>query len=220
MRKRVLLPAVAVALTACQDPGQPLGLDRTAPAPSFAVASATGPETRITMDAGSQMSPVISGDRIAFQHIHYKPEYGRWSGDNFVYDLAGGTEWTQITDGHIVGGAAVSGDRIVWTDYRDGNGDIYMYELSETTPEEKVDLLSAAVSGLIDAGLLDQGGNGLLGLLDVVLTSVQNDRPSTIKQLNAFINAVEGLINGGPLTAEQGQPLIDAAQSLIDQLSA
>ena len=86
-------------------------------------------------------------------------------------------------------------------------------------PLERIDLLIADVQALIDANVLDLEGNGLLGILGAARASVQTDRPSSVAQLNAFINAVEGFISGGLLTAEQGQPLIDAAQSIIDQLS-
>ena len=82
-----------------------------------------------------------------------------------------------------------------------------------------IDLLIGDVQDLIDAAVLDQEGNGLLGILNLALGSVQDNPRSAIPQLNAFITAVEGFISGGLLTAEQGQPLIAAAQSIIDELS-
>ena len=87
-------------------------------------------------------------------------------------------------------------------------------------PQERIGLLIGDVQDLIDANVLDQGGNGLLAILSAALGSVQNNRPSALAQLNAFITAVEGFISGGLLTAFRGQPLIDAALSIINQLSA
>ncbi len=91
--------------------------------------------------------------------------------------------------------------------------------LTVKSPEALINLLIGEVQDLIDANVLNQAGNGLLAILDTVLSGVQNDRPSALAQLNAFINAVEGFISGGLLTAEQGQALIDAVQSIIDQLN-
>ena len=82
-----------------------------------------------------------------------------------------------------------------------------------------LDLLIGEVQDLIDANVLDPEGNGLLGILNAVLSGVQNDRPSAVAQLNAFIRAVEGFISGGLLTAGEGQPLIGTAQVAIDQLN-
>lgn len=52
----------------------------------------------------------------------------------------------------------------------------------------------------------------------VVLFEARHDVES--KVLQAFINQVSGLIDAGVLTEAEGQPLIDAAQSVIDALNA
>ena len=97
----------------------------------------------------------------------------------------------------------------------DGHLDLLLTE----PPEALINLLIGEVQDLIDANVLDQGGNGLLAILDTVLSGVQNDRPSAVAQLNAFIRAVEGFISGGLLTPGEGQPLIGTAQVAIDQLN-
>ena len=56
--------------------------------------------------------------------------------------------------------------------------------------------------------------------LESVLASL--DRKNTTvanKMLQGFINQIEGLIQAGRLSSTDGQLLIDAAQSVIDQLN-
>ena len=43
---------------------------------------------------------------------------------------------------------------------------------------------------------------------------------AAINQLQAFINQVNAFINAGTLSQTEAQPLIDAAQAIIDLLSA
>ena len=53
----------------------------------------------------------------------------------------------------------------------------------------------------------------VLARLDRKNTTVAN------KMLQGFINQIEGLIQAGRLSSTDGQLLIDAAQSVIDQLN-
>jgi hypothetical protein len=77
--------------------------------------------------------------------------------------------------------------------------------------------LRSFVEILAARGLLNAGQeNSLLSKLDNYSEAWGADRPSAPKILAAFINEVEALINGGVLTVEQGQPLIDTAQALIE----
>jgi hypothetical protein len=43
---------------------------------------------------------------------------------------------------------------------------------------------------------------------------------AAINLLVAFQNEVQAMVTGGTLTLEQGQPLVNTAQTAIDQLSA
>ena len=111
--------------------------------------------------------------------------------------------------------------QVVGTSYADVSEERHatIWTVVTLTVQEQLQVLTDLVQGLIDANVLEQEGNGLLGILAAALASVENDRPSATAQLNAFIRAVEGFISGGLLTAEQGQALIAAMQSIIDQLS-
>ena len=70
---------------------------------------------------------------------------------------------------------------------------------------------------LVAGGSLSEG----LGVsLSAKLKAVDIEKPKQASNvLNAFINHVEALMNTGKLTLEEGQALIDAANSIIEQLN-
>jgi len=76
-------------------------------------------ESIVSIDHG-QVYPAISEDRIVWVDIF---------NDLYLYELSTGKE-TQIVTTSFYYKPAVSGDIILWTDYRNGNSDIYLYDLS------------------------------------------------------------------------------------------
>jgi polyhydroxyalkanoate synthesis regulator phasin len=85
-----------------------------------------------------------------------------------------------------------------------------------------VDDLISIIEELVDSGDLTGGqGNALVVKLENALEKLGDGKTNTaINQLGAFINQVEALVNAGTLTPEEGEALIEAAQFIIDQLSA
>lgn len=80
----------------------------------------TGMETPISIAPEHEYLPAISGNRIVWNDQN---------GNVYVYDL------TTDMKTHIGFGAwpDISGDKIVWIDWRFGNPDIYMYDLASDT---------------------------------------------------------------------------------------
>jgi len=78
----------------------------------------------------------------------------------------------------------------------------------------------AAIADLVDTGVLTGGqGNALSGKLEDALDKFNAGKTKpALNKLNAFINQVTALIAGGTLTHPQGDPLIAAAQAIIDQI--
>ena len=88
------------------------------------------------------------------------------------------------------------------------------------TPEENVQDLIDIITDLINTGDIPNGqGTSLLATLNNILNSIQPGNPNAINLLHTFINKVETFIASGKITQEIGQPLIDAAQTVIAQLS-
>ena len=94
----------------------------------------------------------------------------------------------------------------------DGDGFICGVPLI-ATPEAFLNDLIRVVKTV--AVLNDGQANSLVSKLENCLVALDNDRPNTPKMLAAFINEVEGLINGGVLDETSGAPLIDAANEII-----
>ncbi|WP_269849699.1 TolB family protein [Methanosarcina horonobensis] len=95
-----------------------------------------GVETQITANNSSQSNPDIYGECIVWQddrNGYYDPYVYEPNWDIYMYDLSSSTE-TQITTSESnQSRPAIYGDRIVWTDDRNGNYDIYMYNISTST---------------------------------------------------------------------------------------
>jgi beta propeller repeat protein len=91
---------------------------------------------RLSQPPAFEIHPDISGQRIVWTHTYNDPTerlsdtgWHLFDGDIFLYDLTRGTQ-RQITDSGLAACPAISGDRIVWLDFRRSfDGDIYMYDL-------------------------------------------------------------------------------------------
>jgi predicted extracellular nuclease len=105
--------------------------------------------------------------------------------------------------------------------YRASDHDPVIVGLSMTTQAEVGEIMDE-VRLLVDAGILNKGqGNALSMTLGTAIASLDkgNVNPSR-NRLNAFTNQVEAFIRVGILSEAEGQPLIDAANALIDVLSS
>lgn len=93
--------------------------------------------------------------------------------------------------------------------------------LGVTSPQTQIEHLISDVHALVAAGVLNNGqGSALLVKLEHAIQRLDTDNvTAAVNSLQAFINQVNDFIGSGILTAAQGQPLIDAAQAVIDQLN-
>lgn len=92
--------------------------------------------------------------------------------------------------------------------------------LSTADPDERIESMKSDVDDLVSGGTLDHGEGGSLTIkLSVAQKKLgQGNEQAAIGTLNAFINQVLALVNSGRLSEAEGQALVDAAQSVIDQL--
>ncbi|MDA2932434.1 hypothetical protein MYX19_04685 [Nitrospinae bacterium AH-259-F20] len=77
------------------------------------------------------------------------------------------------------------------------------------------------VETLVNSDLLNQGqGNALVAKLGAAIKKLDQGKDNAaINQLEAFINQVSALVKGGVLSDADGQPLINAANTIISELS-
>ena len=104
--------------------------------------------------------------------------------------------------------------------YRASDHDPVVVGMELTTEAEIYELISD-VQKLLDDGVLNGGqANALTSKLDNVLAKLAkgNTKPAA-NQLGAFINQVEAFVNGGILTAEQGDAFIKSTTLLVEALS-
>lgn len=94
--------------------------------------------------------------------------------------------------------------------------------LTPATPDERIESIKSDVGDLAGAGTLNQGESGsLTGKLSVAQKKISQGKiQAAIGVLGSFIFQVEAFVNSERLTPDAGQALIDAAQAVIDQLSA
>ncbi len=89
------------------------------------------------------------------------------------------------------------------------------------TPQEAIVPLINKVEVLVTKGALNQGrGNSLIAKLEDAIQHLnrENEKPA-IKKLEDFISQVNNFIHAEVLLPEEGQPLIDTADDIINQLN-
>ena len=91
---------------------------------------------------------------------------------------------------------------------------------AQTLQEAAQDVIDQ-VADLVTAGVLNAGqGNALTSKLEAVIKKLNQGNTNAAQgQLGAFINQVNAFIKTGKLLPEEGQPLIDAADRILAQLS-
>ena len=108
-----------------------------------------------------------------------------------------------------------------------GNGDYFQHVcLGQNggavlvTPQQATAQILDQVNNLVTGGVLNSGqGNGLGNKLQKAIEKLNAGNTSgAISQLQAFINQVNDFISTGVLTSAQGQPLIDAAQEIVNSI--
>lgn len=99
--------------------------------------------------------PVLSEDSLVFEGVTYYPDTtpgkgGAFSSDVYRFDLVTGKE-SRISSSRTAYRPSVSGPYVVWEDTRNGNPDIYLYDLSKRQEvpltEDPADQKNPRVSG-------------------------------------------------------------------------
>lgn len=180
----------------------------------------TDVETRAVLSTPILFAPGISIVELDIDHDN-KPA---WPDDPddfglvFDLDVAPGTSF-EIDGVSAVTGLSFSslfpGTYSVLTDYVGvGIGTLII----EASPEEQIVILTLHIDDLVDAGILNGGqGNALNTKLQAAFKKLDQGKPDVaVNLLNAFINQMLSFIDDGVLTVDEGEALINAANSIID----
>jgi hypothetical protein len=103
-----------------------------------------------------------------------------------------------------------------------GNNNSASVAYTVITPQEATTSIIDEVAELLGLDVVNVGqATSITRILERVIAQLDRENPSvSVRVLGAFINEVNAFINAGILSPEQGQPLIDAAQEIIDAISA
>ncbi len=88
----------------------------------------TGMASSLTTAPGRQAAPDIAGNLVVWED-----ERSDWRGDVYLFDLSTGSEWPIATGAWYQYEGRVSGNRVVRTDYRNGNADVVLCEFNPAT---------------------------------------------------------------------------------------
>ncbi len=164
----------------------------------------------VTLSFSNQLDPSVADVTAGFTYSYDCTDDG-------TFEISDGNATSHTCD-YAVSGTFTAKGRIK---DKDGEFTDYTVEIIVQTPQEATGSLIDQVEAFIDAEVLSQGeGNALIAKLEAAIKQINKGNSNVaINQLQAFINQVNDFINSGLLTSAQGQPLIDAANAVIDQLS-
>jgi alpha-tubulin suppressor-like RCC1 family protein len=103
-----------------------------------------------------------------------------------------------------------------------GNNNSASVAYTVITPQEATTSIIDEVAELLGLDVVNVGqATSMTRILERVIAQLDRENPSvSVRMLEAFIFKVNAFITAGILSPEQGQPLIDAAQGIIDAISA
>ena len=147
-----------------------------------------GTERQILSDANGVEDLAISGDKVALTKNYYA----------YLYDLTTNTE-RQLTTIATQSNPAISGDKIVWDDYRNTAGicrDIYMYSLDTNTERQitnnPMDQGNPAISGDKIVWGDGRGSNGAQSDIYLYGLATNTERQITTNTSNQWNPAISG----------------------------
>lgn len=189
---------------------------------------ATGNEQQISADPVNQWFPGISGDRIVWTEIYWSVADGAMLAHIYLLDLATGTKQRITTaDAKVTWEdqqrIAISGDRIVWTDHRNGNADIYLFDLSapDATPPTITpppDVSTGNDPGLASAAVNPGSATATDGCSNVVVLGARSDGLALGDPYPVGVTTITWTATdeaGNPASAEQHITVVDVEAPVL-----
>lgn len=188
------------------------GSNRASVGDIYAVNLAADDWTPIALTSGAdyERNPGVSGTYVAYE------SYATGDAGIHLHDLATGTSWVLTTDPAEQYLHAISGTRVVYTDNRNDNLDIYMVELTEGDVPA-IDDIHEVVDGFVaDGSISNYGiGNALHAFLDQIADAIAGgDHAAACSRLAHFIEFVAKKA-GKQIDTAAADELIALAQGLV-----
>lgn len=101
----------------------------------------------VTMEEVDQNDPAVYADTVVWTDWRNSnissDEQALWNADIYMFSISAGEEMQISTDESLQIGPRIYGDRVVWTDTRNGSADIYMYNISSGEESQVIANLSS-----------------------------------------------------------------------------
>ncbi|WP_440955352.1 hypothetical protein ACSAZK_17830 [Methanosarcina sp. Mfa9] len=186
----------------------------------------TQTETQITANESDQKFPKIYGDRIVWMDSRNGGSWSSWPADGnfdlYMYDLSTSREIQVTSNEAYQGDPEIYDNRIVWTDGRNGNQDIYMFTLApavELTPLDRTNDLKAYVENTLSSNMGTK--KALIRDLDESISFLETGKDSeAVLSLEAFINLVDRMNKFNRISAAEADYMITEARGIINQINA
>ena len=177
-----------------------------------------------TVDAGPDAT-IILGNLYSASGSFSDPDPNNWTA-TVDYGDGSGAQPLTLTDNtftldHVYATAGTGTFTVsVAIDDGDGGQGGDMLEVTVLTPQQGTSGLVPQIEDLVARGALNTGqSNALIASLNAAIRQLERGNvPAAINQLQAFIDQVSALVNGGILSPEDGQPLIAAANEIVAAL--
>ena len=97
---------------------------------------------------------------------------------------------------------------------------VLSFRIEILSEEQQIDNVLGQIDDLGDSGMLNGGQvNSMSRKLTAVLSKLERGQSKpAVNQLLAFVHQVESLVDEGVLRPEEGQPLIDAVEDILDSI--
>jgi len=166
-----------------------------------------------TTSSFQQQFPRIYGSLVVWE------DFRNQSGDLYGYDLSTRTEIVIANGSSNQWDAAVDGLSVAFTDYRNGNLDVYVKRPpAGQRALEALDLLAAlVVSFNLEQGISNSLDTKLTNIQEALNAANAGQRQDAANLLQAFINSVEAQ-RGKQLTSAQADELIALARRILGLL--
>lgn len=139
-----------------------------------------------------------------------------------MYDLSTSREIQITSNESYQGDPEIYDNRIVWTDGRNGNQDIYMFTLApavELTPLDRTNGLKAYVENTLSSNMGTK--KALIRSLDESISFLETGKDSeAVLSLEAFINLVDRMNKFNRISAAEADYMITEARGIINQINA
>jgi hypothetical protein len=168
---------------------------------------------------GISLTPALSWDTVQ-RATGYKLKISTDSEFNNSFDTTVAVNQLQIPAGILNTNTKYFWKTAGYNEFNTGPWSETWCFMTYSTPQEKIQMLTATIDSMQTAGILNKGNaNSFRVKLTAALEKINKQEFNVAENiLQAFINETEDYIIEQILTPEQGQNLIDRTNALIDQI--